>query len=101
MKGSILCVSILALILTIPLIAAQQPLPAEGQPILRTFEGELSKIDIATRTITVKSAATPTTPELEMVFVYDDQTEVLGSETGIQALLGNNGARLKINYREQ
>src|SRR5437868_4232862 len=107
MKGSILFVSIIALVLAVPLMAAQQPVPAEGQgqdspkpsdqSTVRTFEGELSKIDVNAKTITVKG----TSPDREMVFSYDDQTEVIGSETGVQGLMGNTGAKLKISYRDQ
>ncbi len=98
MKGLILSFLLIGL--------AQQPLPPEGrgqdpakpeQLAPMTFEGELSKIDVQAKTIMVKSTA----PEKEMVFAYDEKTEVVGSETGIQGLMGNSGARLKISYREE
>lgn len=109
MKRSILLVSMLALVFTIPLLAAQQAAPAEPQgktspnpPDLevRTFEGELSKIDSVAKTLTVK-ATDPDKEQKEMVFSYDDETQVVGVDNGAQGLSGKTGSMLKISYREQ
>jgi hypothetical protein len=114
MKTSFLFVSILALVLTVPLLAGQQAAPQEqpqGQnapnaqnqanpqdsSAMRTFEGDLSKIDTTAKTITVKATA----PDRDMVFYYDDQTQVVGSSDGIQGLTGQTGSSLKISYREE
>jgi hypothetical protein len=105
MTRSLLFVSIIALVVAAPLLAQQpaQPQPGQNaprqsdQPAVRTYEGELTKVDTTAKTITLKGTA----PDKDMVFSYDDQTEVVGSTGGVQGLTGKTGSSLKISYRDE
>ena len=66
------------------------PLPAE-----RSFEGHLTKVNLAARIITVKGD-----DDKEMMFVYNDDTQMSGIENTPQGLIGKTGTRLKITYKE-
>jgi hypothetical protein len=68
----------------------ESPIPAE-----RTFEGHLTKVNLAARIITVKGA-----DDKEMMFVYNDDTQMTGIEPTPQGLIGKTGTRLKVTYRE-
>ena len=61
----------------------------------KTFDGQLTSIDTAAKSITVKGA------DKEMVFSYTDQTPVMGAEKSVQALNGKTGTHLKISYQER
>jgi hypothetical protein len=104
MKNILLLVSMAVFVLTAAALGAPQAVPggqdqrAPGQlDQTRTFEGELTKVDATTKTITVKALE----PNREMIFTYDDQTEVIGADGGVRGLTGNTGSQLKISYREQ
>ena len=107
MKTSLLFVSLILLVLALPLLAAQQAGAPAGQgqnppkpsdpPAVLTFEGELSNVNMTAKTITVRSTA----PAGEMVFSYDDQTEVVGIGDGVQSLTGKIGSMLRVSYRGQ
>jgi hypothetical protein len=71
-------------------IAAQAP-----QPAMKTFEGELLKIDPQAKMITVKG------PSAEMQFAYTDRTEIVGAEHGIQGLADTQGKTIRVQYLEQ
>src|ERR1043165_7607298 len=66
------------------------PTPAE-----RPFEGHLTKVNLAARIITVKGD-----DYKEMMFVYNEQTQMTGIENTPQGLIGKTGTRLKVTYRE-
>jgi len=68
----------------------ETPLPAE-----RSFEGHLTKVNIAARIITIKGA-----DDKELMFVYNDDTEMTGIENTPQGLIGKTGTRLKVTYKE-
>jgi hypothetical protein len=89
MKPQLRILSIALLLLSVAL-AAQ-----ERDPKIRTFDGELAKVDSVAKTITVKDA-----DEKEKVFTYNDLTEVIGADGGVQALTGKTGVALKVSYRE-
>jgi hypothetical protein len=97
-----------ALVLALSLTAfAQQDNPPEqippattpGQetpaPVERNFEGHLTKVNLAARIITVKGA-----DDKEMMFVYNDETQMTGIDNTPQGLLGKTGTRLKVTYKE-
>jgi hypothetical protein len=75
------------------------PVAAPGQetpvPVERNFEGHLTKVNLAARIITVKGA-----DDKEMMFVYNEETEMTGIENTPQGLIGKTGTKLKITYRE-
>ena len=68
----------------------ESPVPPE-----RNFEGHLTKVNLAARIITVKGDA-----DKEMMFVYNEQTEMTGIENTPQGLIGKTGTRLKVTYKE-
>jgi hypothetical protein len=83
--------SIAVLLLVVMPVASQAP-QAE-----KTFSGTLTKVDAAKKVITVKGTGN----EPEMMFTYDDKTQVSGAEKTVQGLTGKSGAALKVTYREQ
>jgi hypothetical protein len=117
MKTILLLVSITVFVLTAAALGTPQAVPGgqdQGGPLAipgvqdpgaaprqpaqtRTFEGELTKVDATAKTITVKGSE----PNREMVFSYDDQTEVIGADYGVRGLAGNTGTQLKVSYRDQ
>ncbi len=83
--------------------AGQQPAPAApaqgqapSQTPVRTYEGELSKVDSTAKTITLKGSDSK-----EMTFAYDTTTEVTGVDGGAQGLGGKTGSSLKVSYRDE
>ena len=79
-----------ALLVTVPVAYSQdQPSPE------KTFEGQLTKVDAAAKSISVKGP-----DNKAMTFRYTDQTQVIG-ENSIQGLTGKAGAQLKISYQEE
>jgi len=68
----------------------ESPVPAE-----KSFEGHLTKVNVAARIITVKGDA-----DKEMMFVYNEQTEMTGVENTPQGLIGKTGTRMKVTYKE-
>jgi hypothetical protein len=87
-------VTLLALGVAVLLVA--QPLVyGQAQAEQKVFEGQLTKVDAAAKSISVKGSTGP-----EMQFMYDDHTQVVGPEKDIQGLAGKSGAPLKVSYRQ-
>jgi len=62
----------------------------------KTFDGQLTKVDAATKSISLRGS-----DNKEMTFRYSDQTVVVGAEdNNIQGLTGKTGTQLKVSYRE-
>jgi hypothetical protein len=89
---SLLFVSLVTLGLTEP-VAAQQA--GQSEAVVPTFSGQLTKIDVTAKMITVKGSE-----DKEMVFSYSDETQILGADDGIQGLTGKTGADVKVSYRD-
>jgi len=84
------CVAVMLAVL--PLAYGQEKsAPQAGE---KTFQGQLMKVDVNAKSITVKNA------DSEMTFQYTDATPVVGSERDIQGLAGKSGTDLKITYRD-
>ena len=62
----------------------------------KVFEGQLTKVDATAKAISVKPATGP-----EMLFMWDDHTQVVGPEKDIQGLAGKTGTPLKVSYRQE
>ena len=62
----------------------------------KVFEGQLTKVDATAKSISVKGSTGP-----EMMFNYDDQTQVIGPEKNVQGLAGKTGTTLKVTYRQE
>jgi hypothetical protein len=69
--------------------AAQAPPSAE-----KTYSGQLAKVNATSKELTIKGV-----DNKEMIFTYDDKTQITGVE-GPQGLAGKTGANLKVTYRE-
>jgi Cu/Ag efflux protein CusF len=110
MKSSkVLAAIATALLLTVCLTAAplqQAPANPPGAPGAppagqtpaaqeKTAIGQLSKVDVAAKEITIKGA-----DNKEMVFNYTDATQMSGVDGGAQGLTGKTGSTLRVTYRE-
>jgi len=62
----------------------------------KTFSGQLAKVDTAARSIAVKGA-----DNKEMMFSYDDKTQVIGPEKTVQGLAGKTGTPVRVSFREE
>lgn len=69
--------------------------PAGGQQQQQTFTGQLGKVDIAAKEITVKNG------DKEMVFTWIDSTQITGADGGAQGLTGKAGETLKVTYQSR
>jgi len=96
--------SVVVLNLSLTAFSIQNPpQPAPGQPPAaqappsaeKSFSGQLSKVDATAKEITLKGA-----DNKEMIFTYDDKTQITGVEGGPQGLAGKAGSALKVTYRE-
>ena len=76
-------------------LVAQPVIGQERAAEAKVFEGQLTKVDADAKSISVKGATGP-----EMVFNYDEQTQVIGPDKTIQGLAGKSGTPLKVSYRE-
>jgi hypothetical protein len=64
---------------------------------VKTFEGQMVRVDSAQHTVTIKGMEDKEIKE--MTFKYSDTTEVAGGDRTVQGLSGKSGASLKITYR--
>jgi hypothetical protein len=62
----------------------------------KTFDGQLLKVDVETKTIEVRG-----TDNRAMRFLYTDQTEIVGAQNGAQGLSSTLGTRIKVEYTEK
>ena len=69
-----------------------QPALAQGQEKASIVQGELSKVDPASKTLWVK------TDKGEMEFKYNDQTQISGAEGGAEGLATQSGAPVKVDF---
>ena len=69
-----------------------QPAQAQGQEKASIVQGELSKVDPASKTLWVK------TDKGEMEFRYNDQTQISGAEGGAEGLATQSGAPVKVHF---
>ena len=77
--------------------APGQQTPGQQAPATaeKTFQGQLSKVDATAKEITLKGA-----DNKEMIFTYNDQTQMTGVDNAPQGLSGKTGSNLKVTYRE-
>jgi hypothetical protein len=87
---TLMAFAIAVLLVAQPLIYGQEKAAEQ-----KVFEGQLTKVDTTAKLISVKGSNGP-----EMVFNYDDQTQVLGPVKDVQGLAGNSGTALKVTYRQ-
>jgi transcriptional accessory protein Tex/SPT6 len=97
-KAALIAVGIAVLLVAIsPVAQSQVASPTAAPTSEKTFEGQLTKVDTAAKTISVKG--TEDRQPKEMSFSYDDATQVIGGDKTVQGLTGKTGSDLKITYR--
>jgi hypothetical protein len=72
------------------------PAAPGGAAQTKTATGELAKVDVAAKEITIKGP-----DNKDMVFSYTDATQMTGVEGGAQGLTGKSGATLRVTYQER
>lgn len=72
------------------------PAPADKATAEKTFSGQLSKVDTSAKLIAVKGP-----DQKDMMFNYNDETQVISPDKTVQGLSGKTGAQLRISYREE
>lgn len=88
----VLTLSLTATALQNPPNPAPQQTPPSAE---KTYQGQLSKVDATAKEITLKG-----TDNKEMIFTYNDQTQMTGVDNAPQGLSGKTGSNLKVTYRE-
>ncbi len=73
----------------------QQSATAQAQEKLKTFEGELSKVDSNAKKLWVKGSN-----EKAMEFQYNEQTQITGTEGSVEGLATMSGAHVIVHYEE-
>ncbi|HZI51541.1 MAG TPA: hypothetical protein VFE29_06935 [Terriglobia bacterium] len=98
--------SVLVLTLSLTAFSQNPPQPAPGggganppaaqapQSAEKTYSGQLAKVNATSKEIVIKGA-----DNKEMIFTYDDKTQITGVE-GPQGLAGKTGSDLKVTYRD-
>ena len=84
---------------TVPAAGAQSgqsQSPAAQSQAEQTIQGQLTKVDTDKSTFTIKLSDNST-----MEFRYDQNTRVVGSETGVQGLSNETGTNLAIHYTQR
>ena len=97
---TVTAISVAVMLVVLPLTYGQDKGGAPGQDkggppaqAERVFEGQLVKVDVDAKSITVKGA-------MEMTFDYTDATQIAGADGKIQGLASRAGAPLKVTYRD-
>jgi hypothetical protein len=88
---SLTAITIAAMLIALPLAHGQGQARPQAD---KTFEGQLTKVDASTKTISAKGKTE------EMAFKYTDQTQIVGGEKDVQGLATKTGASLKITYQD-
>jgi len=82
--------SVFALLVGLTLV---QPGLAQAESKGQVFEGQLTKVDSAAKTLSVKNSK-----GMEMEFQYTDQTLITGAEGGIEGLATKSGAQVRVHF---
>lgn len=69
--------------------------PPQAAAAEKSYTGTLSKVDLTAKEITVKGS-----DNKEMVFTFNDRTQMSGVDNSPQGLSGKTGSNLKITYQE-
>ena len=92
MKINYPTLAVLSLLVLFAGLIVVQPALAQEQEKASIVQGELSKVDPASKTLWVKTA------EGEMEFRYNDQTQISGAEGGAEGLATQSGAPVKVHF---
>jgi len=89
-----ICVTIA--LVSLPLAYGQEKAaPEKAAPQAETFQGQLMKVDANAKTLSVKGAG-----DAEMLFQYNDRTQIVGPQKDIEGLATQTGTQLRVTYRE-
>jgi hypothetical protein len=84
-------------LLSLPVAFGQEIPPAtEKIQTDKTMNGELLKVDTAAKVISLKGP-----DQKEMLFRYNDETQVVSADKTVQGLAGKTGAQLRISFKEE
>jgi hypothetical protein len=76
---------------------SQQATPSTEKALAeKTFTGQLSKVDTSAKLIAVKGP-----DQKDMMFNYNDDTQVISPDRTVQGLVGKPGSEVRIRYREE
>jgi hypothetical protein len=90
-------IALVAVILvSIPAYSRQATPSTEKALAEKTFSGQLSKVDTGAKLIAVKGP-----DQKDMMFNYNDDTQVISPDKTVQGLSGKTGAQLRISYHEE
>jgi hypothetical protein len=92
MKINYPTLTVLSLLVLFSGLIVVQPALAQEQEKASIVQGELSKVDPASKTLWVK------TDKGEMEFKYNDQTQISGAEGGAEGLATQSGAPVKVHF---
>ena len=92
MKINYPTLAVLSLLVLFAGLIVVQPALAQEQEKASIVQGELSKVDPASKTLWVK------TDKGEMEFKYNDQTQISGAEGGAEGLATQSGAPVKVHF---
>ena len=84
------------ILVSIPAYSRQATPSTEKAAAEKTFSGQLSKVDTSAKLIAVKGP-----DQKDMMFNYNDDTQVVSPDKTVQGLSGKTGAQLRISYREE
>jgi len=71
----------------------QPPESGKADPAQQTMRGELTKVDVDAKMITIKAA-----DGTETQFTYTDATEVTGAQKNVAGLATQTGSRVTVHY---
>jgi hypothetical protein len=74
---------------------AQAPPAGDPGGQQQTFTGQLAKVDATAKEITIKNG------DKEMVFTYNDATQITGVDGGAQGLTGKADETLRVTYQSR
>jgi hypothetical protein len=101
---SLMAICLTIALVSLPLAYGQQekggapggpPQEKGGAQAEKTFQGQLTKVDASAKTIAVKGAG-----DMEMLFAYTEQTQVVGPQKDVQGLASQTGTALRVTYRD-
>jgi len=95
---SLMAICLTIALVSLPLAYGQQEkggAPGGAPQAEKTFQGQLAKVDASAKTISVKG-----TGDMDMVFAYTEQTQVVGPQKDVQGLASQAGAPVRVTYRD-
>jgi hypothetical protein len=93
MKNTYTTMAILSVFALLAGLAIAQPALAQAQAKGQIFVGELTKVDSAAKTLSVKNSK-----GMEMEFQYTDRTQIIGAEGGVEGLATKSGAQVRVHF---